>query len=129
MNVHGGVVDVGASLVRMGWRPLGLLVPLPPLPPPAPQKSRRMMAYNNIDFGFNPVGASTCVRKQEVGKPSVNAAQPSAKAEGCVHDDPPRADKLGDQVNWWRHCRRGGWMWHVSYKLGGEVLDVGSLVL
>ena len=52
-----------------------------------------MMAYNNI-FGFNPVGAPTCLRKQEVGKPSLNAAQPDAKAEGCVHDDPPRADKL-----------------------------------
>ena len=88
MNVHGGVVDMGASLVRMGWRPLGLLVPLPPLPPPAPQKSRRMMAYNNIDFGFNPVGAPTCLHKHEVGKPSRNAAQPYAKAEGCVHDDP-----------------------------------------
>jgi len=81
-------VGVGASLVRMGWRPLGLPVPLPPLPPPAPQKSRRMMADNNIDFGFNPVGAPTCLHKQEVGKPSRNAAQPYAKAEGCVHDDP-----------------------------------------
>jgi len=29
-----------------------------------------------------------------VGKPSLNAAQPCAKAEGCVHDNPPRADKL-----------------------------------
>ena len=52
-----------------------------------------MMACNNI-FGFNSVGAPTCLRKQEVGKPSLNAAQPDAKAEGCVHDDPPRADKL-----------------------------------
>jgi len=75
---HGGVAGVGASLVWMGWRPLGLPVPLPPLPPQAPQKSRRMMAYNNIDFGFNPVGAPTCLRKQEVGKPSLNAAQPYA---------------------------------------------------
>jgi len=31
---------------------------------------------------------------QEVGKPSLNAAQPYAKAEGCVHDDPTRADRL-----------------------------------
>jgi len=52
-----------------------------------------MMACNNI-FGFNPVGAPTCLRKQEVGKPSMNAAQPDAKVEGCVHDDPPRTDKL-----------------------------------
>ena len=51
-----------------------------------------MMACNKI-FGFNPVGVPTCLRKQEVGKPSLNAAQPDAKAEGCVHDDPPRADK------------------------------------
>ena len=51
------------------------------------------MACNNI-FGFNPVGAATCLRKQEVGKPSLNAAQHDAKAEGCVHDDLPRADKL-----------------------------------
>ena len=41
------------------------------------------MACNNI-FGFNPVGAPTCLRKQEVGKPSLNAAQPDAEVEGCV---------------------------------------------
>ena len=41
------------------------------------------MAYNHIDFGFNPVGAPTCLRKQEVGKPSLNTAQLDAKAEGC----------------------------------------------
>ena len=57
-----------------------------------------MMAYNNIDLVFNPVGAPTCLRKPEVGKPSLNAAQPYAKAKGCVHDDPPRADKL--QKGW-----------------------------
>jgi len=32
-----------------------------------------MMACNNI-FGYDPVGAPTCLRKQEVGKPSPNAA-------------------------------------------------------
>jgi len=36
-----GVMGVGAPLVRMGWRPPGLSVPLPPLSPRAPQKSRR----------------------------------------------------------------------------------------
>jgi len=87
----------------MGWHPLGLPVPLPPLLPPAPKKSRRMMAYNNIDFGFNPVGAPTCLRKQEVGKPSLNAAQTYAEAEGCVHDDPSRAEKL-----------RKGWPFRVG---------------
>jgi len=49
------------------------------------------------------VGAPTCLRKQEVGKPSLNAAQPDAKAEGCVHDDLPRADKL-----------RKGWSFRVG---------------
>ena len=77
------------------------------------------MAYNNIDFGFNPVGAPTCLRKQEVGKPSLTAAQPYAKAEGCVHDDPPRADKL-----------RKGWpfrvgTWNVDSLTGrsGELVE------
>jgi len=61
-----------------------------------------MMAYNNTDFGYHPVGAPTCLHKQEVGEPSLNAAQPYAKAEGCVHD-PPRADKL-----------RKGWPFRVG---------------
>ena len=60
------------------------------------------MAYN-IDYGFNPMGDRTCLRKQEVGKPSLNAAQSCAKAEGCVHDDPPRADGL-----------RKGWSFRVG---------------
>jgi len=51
-----------------------------------------MMARNNI-VGYHPVGAPTRLRKQEVGKPSLNAAQPHAKAEGSVHDD-LRADKM-----------------------------------
>jgi len=37
--------------------------------------------------------APQCLRKPEVGKPSLNAAEPRAKAEGCVHDD-LRVDKL-----------------------------------
>jgi len=35
------VVGVGASLVRMGWRPLELPVPLPALSPLAPQKIQK----------------------------------------------------------------------------------------
>jgi len=60
------------------------------------------MACNNI-FGFNPVGAPTCLHKQEVGNPSLNAGQPDDKAEGCVHYNPPRADKL-----------RKGWSFRVG---------------
>jgi len=38
---NGGIIEVGAPLVRMGWRPPGLSVPLHALSSPAPQKSRR----------------------------------------------------------------------------------------
>jgi len=43
-------------------------------------KPRRffMMAYNN-DIGLDPVCDPTCLRKQKVGKPSRNAAQPYAR--------------------------------------------------
>ena len=64
---------MGAPLVRMGWRPPGLLVPLPPSSSPAPQNLETMTARNNI-VGYHPVSAPTCIRKQEVGKPSLNAA-------------------------------------------------------
>jgi len=64
------------------------------------------------------VGVPTCLRKQEVGKPSQNAAQPCAKAKGCVHDD-LRADKL-----------RKGWglrvgTWNVDSLTGraGELVE------
>ena len=64
-----------------------------------------MMAKINI-VGYHPMGASTCLRKQEEGKTSPNAAQPDAKADGCVHDD-LRADKLRKgwgfrEYSWWR---------------------------
>ena len=52
-----------------------------------------MMAYN-YDIELDPVGDPTCLRKQEMGKPSRNAAQPYAKAEGCVYEDPSGADGL-----------------------------------
>ena len=38
-----------------------------------------------------------------MGKPNLNAAQLDAKAEGCVHDDPSRADGL-----------RKGWAFRVG---------------
>ena len=72
------------------------------------------MACNNI-FGFNPVGAPTCLRKQEVGKPSLNAAQ----ADGCVHDDPPRADKL--QKGW--SFRVGTWNIDSLTGRSGELVE------
>ena len=51
------------------------------------------MVGKSTIVGYHPVGAPTGLHKQEVGKLSQNAAQPCAKAEGCVHDD-LRADKL-----------------------------------
>jgi len=103
-----------------------------------------MMARNNI-AGYHPVGAPTYPCKQEVGKPSLNAAQPHAKAEGCVHGD-LRADKLRKDWGFWvgtwnidsltgtageleRHWQRERWMWRVFRRLSGEVVGVGSLVL
>ena len=56
---------------------------------------------------LSPDSAPTCLRKQEVGKPSLNAAQP------FVHDDPPRADKL-----------RKGW----PFRVGTWNVDSGELV-
>ena len=54
-----------------------------------------------------------------MGKPSLNAAQPNAKAESCVHNDPPKADKL-----------RKGWpftvdTWNVNTLTGrsGELVE------
>ena len=60
----------------------------------------------------------------EVGKPSLNAAQPDAKAEGCVSDDPPRADKL-----------QKGWSfrvvtWNIDSLTGrlGELVEVSAVM-
>ena len=109
---------MGLPLVRLGWRPPGLSVPLPPFSSSAPQNpedfSFFMMVYNNI--GLDP----TCLHKQKVGKPSRNAAQPYAKAEGCVYEDPSRADRL-----------RKGWpfrvgTWNVDSLTGELVKALGE---
>ena len=65
------------------------------------------------------MGTPTCLRKQEVGKPSLNAAQPDAKAEGCVHDDPSRADKL--QKGW--SFRVGTWKIDSLTGRSGELVE------
>ena len=54
-----------------------------------------------------------------MGKPSLNAAQPYAKAEGCVHDDPPRADKL--QKGW--PFRVGTWNVDSLTGRSGELVE------
>ena len=79
------------------------------------------MANNDMTFGYHPVGAPTCLHKQEVGKHSQNAAQPCARTEGCVNDV-LRADGL-----------RKGWQfrvstWNVDSLIGraGEVVEALS---
>jgi len=87
-----------------------------------------MMACNNI-FGYHLVGAHTCLRKQEVGKPSLNAAQPDAKAEGCVHDDTPRADKLrkGFRVGTWNTDSLAGRAGELVEVLVGRRMDLACV--
>jgi len=90
---------VGAPISPDGWRPAGLSVPL--LSSPCTIKPRRWHAKIRL-LGI-PVGASTCLHKEEVRKNSQNATQLCAKAEGCVHED-LRADKLerlGFRVGTW----------------------------
>jgi len=76
-----------------------------------------MMAYNNV-IGLDPVGAPTCLRKQ-VGKPSRNAAQPYAKAEGCVYEDPSMADEL--RKGW--SFRAGTWNVDSLTARSGELVE------
>ena len=99
------------------------------------------MAYYKND-GLDPVGTPHSYEKQEVGKPSQNAAQPCA-----IYDDPYRGDELWDgwafRIGTWNvdsltgrlgelvkalDPRRGGWTFCVCKKLGGGAI-AGSLVL
>jgi len=45
------------------------------------------MAKQRCDFWLSPVGVPKCLCKQEMGKPSQNAAQLCARAQGYVNDD------------------------------------------
>jgi len=56
-------------------------------------KKIQKMANKDMTFGYYPVGAPTCLHKQEVGKPIRNTAQPCARVQGYVNDD-LRADGL-----------------------------------
>ena len=72
------------------------------------------MVGKSTIVGYHP----TCLCKQEVGKPSQNAAQPCAKAEGCVRDD-LRADKLRKGWGFWVG------IWNVDSLTGraGELVE------
>ena len=111
------MTEVGHWLVRRGWRLAGQSVYLPLLSSLAPQNPEEGTWQNN-DYWVSPRGRPTFLCKQEVGKPSQNAAQPCAKAEGCVHDD-LRADQL--QKGW--GFRIG--TWNVDSLMGraGELVE------
>jgi len=107
-------------IARMGWRPAGLSEQSPLLSSPAPSKTRRMESTTN-DIGCNPMGAPTCLREQEVGKPSRNAAQHCAKADGCVNDDPcRRRDALREGWGF----RVGTWNADSLTRRAGELVEV-----
>ena len=65
------------------------------------------------------VGDPTCLRKQKVGKPSQNAAQTYAKAEGGVYEDPSRADGL--RKGW--PFRVGTWNVDSLTERSGELVE------
>jgi len=99
-----------------GWHTARLLMHLPLLSSPCTTKPRRWCA--KYDCWFSPSGR-LCLCKQEVGKPSQNAADICAKAEGCVHEH-LKADKL-----------RKGWgfrvsTWNVDSMTGraGELIQI-----
>ena len=72
-----GVGGLAALLVSVGVASTGTVGASASIIFPCSTKIQKIfrMACDNI-FGFNPVGAPTCVHKQEVGKPSLNAAHP-----------------------------------------------------
>ena len=101
------------------------------------QKIKKMM-NKDMTFRYHPVGAPTCLRKQEVRKPSWNIAQPCAKVQSCVNDD-LRADGL--QKGW--GFRDSTWnvnsltgradevveAWHAFKKHDGKVVVGSSMEL
>ena len=92
-----------------------------------------MAYYKNV--GLDTVGAPHAYEKQEVGKPSRNAAQPCA-----VYDDPCRGDELRDgwtfRVGTWNMDSLTGRLGELVEALAERRMDVlcvckklGSLVL
>jgi len=68
----------GHKLVRMGWQSIRIVGVSACIIFILLQKIEKM-ANKDMTFGYYPVGAPICLRKQEVGKTSRNAAQPCAK--------------------------------------------------
>ena len=80
-----------------------------------------MADYKNV--GLDPMGAPHAYEKQEVGKPSRNAAQPCA-----VYDDPYRGDELRDgwafRVGTWNVDSLTGRLGELVEALAERQMDV-----
>jgi len=78
----------------------------------------------------SPCGRPTCLHKQEVGKPSQNAAQPCASVQGYVNDD-LRADGLqkgwGFRVSTWNVDSLTGRAGEVVEALSDRKVDVACI--
>jgi len=79
------------------------------------------MANKDTTFEYHPVGAPTCLCKQEVEKPSWNTAQPCARLQGYVNND-LRADVL--RKGW--GLRVGTWNVDSLTGRGGGVVEALS---
>jgi len=90
---------LGCQLVRMGWQSIRIVSASVCVMFILLQKVQKM-ANKDMTFGYYPVGAPICLCKQKVEKPSWNAAQPFARADGCVNDD-LRADGLWKGWDFW----------------------------
>jgi len=88
------------------------------------------IANNDMTFGYHRVGGPTCLRKQEVEKPSRNAAQPCARAQGHVNDD-LRANGLwkgwGFRVSTWNVHSLTGRADEVVEALSDRKVDVACI--
>jgi len=99
-----GIKDGGGKggehqLVWMGWQSIPIVDGSACFIFILHQKIHKMARKDTI-FGYHPVATPTiptCLCKQELGKPSQNAAQPCTREQGCDNDD-LRADGL--QKGW-----------------------------
>jgi len=80
------------------------------------------MSNKDMTFGYHPVARGpTCLRKHEVGKASLNEAQPCARAQGYVNDD-LRANVLQKGWGFWV----GTWNVDSLTDRAGEVVEALS---
>jgi len=81
-----GIEEVGHQLVKLGWWSIQIVGASACVTFILLQKIQKM-TKKDVTFGYHPMGAPTCLCKQEVGKPSWTAAQPCVRVQGCANDD------------------------------------------